>query len=545
MLLVLLFSSGCTDRYTSDHGKTVFRYNDASGINTLDPAFANDQSHTWICQQLYDGLVALDSSLKIVPGIATKWSILDSGKTYIFTLRDNVYFISNELFINNNKSNSKGRKVTASDFIYSFNRLTDPKIASPGAWVMSSVLKSGNGDLSGLKALNDSTLEIRLSSPTPAFLALLAMPYCSVVPKEVVDHFGVDFRNHPCGTGPFKLAFWKEGVNLVLHRNPDYFEKSGNESLPHLDAVMVSFINDKQSAFIEFLKGNLDMISGLDPSFKDELLTSTGELQPRHRGKFDLQTLPYLNTEYLGILADTQLPAMKSSPLNDLRVRKALSMGFDRKRMMLYLRNNMGTPGIFGMVPPGLPSFSNLDTIGYDYHPDQARALLTEAGYPDGKGLPEIALSTTATYLDLCEYIKSQWDELGIKVKIDVNQSAVHRKLVAEQKLSFFRGSWIADYPDAENYLSLFYSSNAAPSGPNYTHYNNTAYDRLFLKAMQTVDDSLRYSIYHEMDATMMKDAPVIILYYDKVVRLVRPGITGLAPNAMNLLLLKYVRKSN
>jgi len=212
---------------------------------------------------------------------------------------------------------------------------------------------------------------------------------------------------------------------------------------------------------------------------------------------------------------------------------------------MLYLRNNMATPGIYGFVPPGLPSFLADTSIGYSYNPDKSLELLKEAGFPNGKGLPEIVLSTTSSYLDLCEFIKSQWEAIGINVKIDVNQAAVHRKMVAEQKLTFFRGSWIADYPDAENYLSLFYSSNAAPAGPNYTHYSNPEFDRLFQTALRAANDSERFALYRQMDAIVMHEAPVIVLYYDKVVRLTGKNISGLPVNAMNNLLLKYVRKSS
>lgn len=544
VLALCLLWSGCSTK-KADTGKTVFRYNDATGITNLDPAFSRDQSHNWVCQQLYNGLVELDSNLIVRPSIASNWSISDDLTTYLFTLRKDVYFTENKLFINSNKSRLWARLVTAKDMVFSLQRLVDPELASPGSWVMNSVVKAADGQLTGVRALNDSTVEIQLNGPNPAFLSLLAMPYCSVVPQEVVRYYGNEFGRNPCGTGPFKLAFWKENVRLILHRNEHYFEVLNGQSLPFLDAVEISFINDKQSAFIEFLKGNLDLLSGLDPSYKDELLTASGELQPRHRGKFRLQTLPYLNTEYLGIVVDTQAASTTNSPLRIPAVRQALSYGFDRASMMLYLRNNMATPGIYGFVPPGLPSFLADTSIGYSYNPDKSLELLKEAGFPNGKGLPEIVLSTTSSYLDLCEFIKSQWEAIGINVKIDVNQAAVHRKMVAEQKLTFFRGSWIADYPDAENYLSLFYSSNAAPAGPNYTHYSNPEFDRLFQTALRAANDSERFALYRQMDAIVMHEAPVIVLYYDKVVRLTGKNISGLPVNAMNNLLLKYVRKSS
>lgn len=539
-----MLNYSCKQEKERDLGKTVFRYNEASGISSLDPAFSKDQASIWPCTQLFNGLVQLDSALKIIPAIAYRWEISDSGKTYLFHLRDDVHFHSNEL-IDSEKSGDKqsGRKVRAYDFEYSLKRLLDPLVASPGAWVLNAVEKNEQGKLTGITSIDDSTLQIRLQHPFPAFLSLLSMPYCSVVPKEVVEHYGVEFRKHPCGTGPFKFSIWKEGVSLVFLKNENYFEFQDSHRLPFLDAVQISFINDKQSAFIEFLKGNLDFISGLDASYKDELLTRDGKLQERHKNSFRLQTLPYLNTEYLGILMEVPANQNQLQPLQQKKIRQALSYGFDKARMINFLRNNMGTPGIYGFVPQGIPYFDSNPVQGYPYNPAKASALLTDAGFPNGKGLPEIVLSTTSTYLDLCEFIKSEWENLGFKIRIDVNQAAVHRKMVAEQKLSFFRGSWLADYPDAENYLSLFYSKNFAPRGPNYTHYNNPSFDKLYELSYRESNDSLRSNYYKQMDQMVTDDAAVIVLYYDKVLRLTQNNILDLNNNAMNILVLKNVRK--
>lgn len=538
-LVILLCLFGCLKDGTADRDQQVFRYNDATGILTLDPAFARDQSHIWASMLFYNGLVRFDDKLKAVPCIAQSWDILDSGTTYRFHLRNDVYFPADNCF----EKDTSGRRVVASDIVYSLGRLTDPTVASPGRWVMRAVEKDSTGVRLNIVAENDSTLCIRLRHPFPPFLSLLAMPYCAVVPREAVAYYGADFRSHPCGTGPFRLFLWKEGVRLVAWKNPRFFLKdSSGARLPYLDAVEVRFINDKQSAFIEFLKGKLDFLSGLDPSYKDELLTRDGRLQDRYQGRFRLETMPYLNTEYLGILVDSNERIMRGSPLLNPKVRQALACGFDKDRMMLFLRNNMGTPGNYGFIPPGLPGFDS--TIGYRFDPDKARALLREAGHPGGKGIPEIVLGTTSSYLDLSEFIKSQWEDLGLKVRIDVNQAAVHRKLVAEQKMGFFRGSWIADYPDAENYLSVFFGPNAAPRGPNYTHFQTEASDRLYEQASLTMNDSLRASMYASMDLMVMEQSPVIILYYDKVVRLVRNEIAGLPQNAMNLLMLEKVRRS-
>jgi len=535
--LCVLYIAACNSpRQNKDDHRTVFRYNESAGITSLDPTFAKDQANIWACNQIYNGLVQLNEKLEVEPCIASHWAISDSGLTYTFYLRKDVYFHDHTLF-----PNGKGRRVVAKDFVYSLNRLLDEKVASPGAWVLSNVSKKeSNFDL---EAPDDSTFIIRLERVFPPFLGLLSMQYCSVVPHEIVEHYGKDFRRNPVGTGPFKFKLWKEGVKLVLTKNTNYFEFDGKQRLPYLDAVAVTFIVDKQSVFLEFVKGNLDFMSGIDASYKDELLTRSGQLNPKYKGKFKMASQPYLNTEYLAFLVDEESPVFKNSPLKLKAVRQAINHGFDRVKMMKYLRNNIGTPATSGFVPKGLPSFDDKLVKGYEYNPELSRKLLSDAGFPNGLGLPDITLSTTASYLDLCKYIQQQLNDIGFNIKIDVNPPATLREMIAKSKVSFFRGSWIADYPDAENYLSLFYSKNFCPKGPNYTHYKSKAYDDLFEKAQKEINDSLRYVYYHQMDQMIMDEAVVVPLYYDQVLRFYQNNITGLGSNPMNLLVLKRVKK--
>lgn len=536
IFLQVLIMASCDSEQYKKNGETVFRYNESSGISSLDPAFARDQANIWADNQLYNGLVQLDNNLNVQACIAKSWDISSDGLVYTFHLRQDVFFHTSKIF-----GNAGTRKVTANDFVFSFNRLVDPKLASPGAWVFSNV-DTSNGNFN-FNAINDSTLAITLSKPFPPFAGLLSMQYCSVIPHEALEAFGVDFRQHPVGTGPFRFGMWKEGVKLVLLKNPLYFEKENGFTLPYLDAVAVTFIVDKQTAFLEFIKGNLDFISGIDASYKDEILTKNGVLKEKYTQKINLSKQPYLNTEYLGILIDSSKAPVKNNPLNSLYIRQAINMGFDRARMMKYLRNNIGIPGTAGIVPGGLPFFNQKNISGYTYDPVKARELLKKAGFPDGKGLPAITLKTNPSYVDLCKFIQSQLGEIGIKVKIDVTPPATLREMIAQSKASFFRASWIADYPDAENYLSLFYTQNFCPEGPNYTHFSSTQFDLLYRKSALAQDDSLRGKMYEQMDNLIMAEAPVVVLFYDEVLRFTHKDISGLGSNPLNLLTLKHVKK--
>jgi peptide/nickel transport system substrate-binding protein len=293
---------------------------------------------------------------------------------------------------------------------------------------------------------------------------------------------------------------------------------------------------------MEFMIGKLDFLSGMHAVYKDEMISRNGNLNPDHADRIRMIGEPYLNTEYLGFLLDPGLPAAKDSPLLDKHVRLAINHGFDREKMMRYLRNNVGTAAHSGFVPAGMPSFSSENVRGYRYDPDHARELLARAGYPLGEGLPEITLTTTSDYQDLCEYIQHELSQVGIRLNIEVNTGAAFRDRMANGQLMFFRGSWIADYPDAENYLSLFYSRNFSPAGPNYTHFSDPGYDALFEKALKTPDDEARYLLYQQLDSIIIAEAAVVPLYYDQVVRFIPKDLVGLGSNPMNLLNLKRAR---
>jgi len=308
---------------------------------------------------------------------------------YKFFLRDDVYFHNHQIF-----NNGIGRRVVAHDFEYSFNRLIDKDVASPGSWILNNV--------DSFYVEGDSIFIIKLDKPFPAFLSLLSMKYCSVVPYEIVQE-GL-FSNHPIGTGPFKFQLWKDGVKLVFRKNENYFESHQNKKLPFLDAISITFIKDKQSAFLSFIQGDLDFISGIDGSYKDEVLTFDGKLKEKYKNRINLESIDYLNTEYLGFLMTDSLP---------IEVRKAINYGFDRFKMLKYLRNNIGEPAINGFIPKGLPSSNKV--IGYDYNPEKAKFLLSESNFNLNN---TITLSTTSSYLDLCEYIQSQLSDIGLKIKI-------------------------------------------------------------------------------------------------------------------------------
>ena len=527
-LLFTLYASlvySCKNNKDDSNLNQVFRYNEHKNIGSLDPAFAKDNADIWAVNQLFNGLVQMDDALNVQPSIAEHWTISQDALTYSFSLRDDVFFHNHKLF---GKDNT--RRVTASDFEYSFNRLIDKKIASSGRWVLNKV--------DSFSAENDSTFTIKLKQPFPAFLGLLTMKYCSVVPKEIVEHYGTDFRANPIGTGPFKFKRWAENIKLVFRKNNNYFEQDAEgNNLPYLEAVAITFLPDKQSEFLQFIQGNLDFLNSLDASYQDDILTSKGELRAKYEDTINMIRGPYLNTEYLAFYMDSETTEMQSK-----LIRQAVNYGFDRQKMMTYLRNGIGIPANGGFIPKGLPGYNA--NIGYSYNPKKSKALISQFKKETVNNAPEITITTTSNYLNFCEYIQRELQKTGLIVNVDVIPPSTLKGAKANGKLDLFRASWVADYPDAQNYLSLYYSENFAPNGPNYTHFKSELFDTWYSQSFKETNTKAREMLYTKMDSLVMQEAPIVPLYYDEVVRFTQKNVSDLGINPINMLELKRVTKN-
>lgn len=512
--------------------KKIFHYNEVTGIASLDPAFAKNQSIMWAVHQIYNTLVETDDNLNMVPSLASSWEVSADRREYTFHLRTDVFFHDNEAF-----PGGKGRRMTAHDVLYSFKRIINRNTASSGAWIFNNRVDSSRG----FSVLNDSTFRLQLLRPFNPVLGLLSMQYCAIVPQEAVEKYGKDFRSHPCGTGPFKMIAWEEGQAMVMVKNERYFEKDSlGVRLPYLDGLKISFYDSRATEFLLFQQGQVDFINDIDPSFKDEVISKKGELKPVWAGKIVLAKHPYLNTEYLGIVVDTSNELVRHSPLRQQKIRQAINYGFDRRKMMLYLRNSVGIPAESGFIPAGFPCFDTALVKGYHYNPVKARQLVKEAGLGDFTRFPVIKLLTIPIYADFASFIAKELEAAGIKIQVEVVQKSLLLEQTAKSQALFFRGSWIADYPDAENYLSVFYSRNPAP--PNYTRYANPGFDALYEQALTEINDTVKQDLYRQMDRMIIADAPVVPLWYDEVFRLVNPRVKNFRANALNLLELRRVQ---
>lgn len=521
LFVFLTFIIACTPKSNLDDTK-VFRFNRYDNISSLDPTFARTQANNWVCNLIYNSLVKLNEQLEIQPDIAQSWFISEDGKTYTFLLKDSIYFHKSPIF-----GEKQTRSVTAYDFEYSFNRLIDPDVGGAGSWVMNNV--------KSFKALDKLVFEINLKDPFPPFLGLLSMKYCSVVPHEAFKDGQNNFRKHPIGTGPFQFQLWEDNVKMILRKNPLYFEKDekGNK-LPYLEAVSIGFLPEKHSEFLQLIQGKIDMMADLDPSYKNEILTPIGELNPKYNDKFDFYKYDYLSTVYLCFYLDNEEAI-------DLELRQAIHYGIDKEKMVKYMMNGAATAAKGGFIPKGLPGYT--ENTAYSYQPQKARSLI-ESYLTKNKELPKIQLTTVQEYADISEYIQAQLAKIGLSIEINVVPGPTLREGRSTGKFSFFRANWGADYPDAENFLSLYYSPNFAPEGPNYSHYKSEKFDELYLQSFTITNESEREKIYSEMDELMMESVPVIPLFYDQTSIFLQKNVKGFSMSPVKLLDLTKVYKT-
>ncbi len=554
MLIVLLpLLTGCGG--ADSKVENTFFYNEHDNFNTLDPARIGARASGWAGSQIFIGLIGLDSALQPVPMIARSWSVSEDGRTWTFNLRNDVLFADDACF-----PDGKGRKVVAEDIRYSFERILRPETKSSGDWVFRGKVVGAeefaaalSGDstssvtgVSGFRAVNDTTFQIELVQPFAPFLSMLAIPYCFVVPREAVEKYKEDFFRHPVGAGPFKLVEWVPDLRVTMTRNPNYFERDAEgKQLPYLDSISISFERDLGVEFTQFQSGKLDMISGVDPAAIDLVFTEGGQALTPAFSKYTLFTKPAMSVEYYGFILDKNTPGGATSPFADNRyLRRAFNHAIDRDAIARYVLKGQAIAAHHGPIPPGTPGFSGVE--GYKFDRELARRLIDSAGYPNGKGLPRITLTLGKSELSgtVAETIQEQLKSIGVNIELKQMDFPTMREMYKSGKLPFWRASWIGDYPDAENFMGLFYSRFIPNQGPNITHFINAEFDSLYAAALDphlTIDQ--RAAIYGRAERIVLDEAPWIVLSYSILQRLTQPGVTGYSVDPLDRLNLTYVRK--
>jgi len=469
---------------------------------SLDPIHITDTVSHAVASELYDGLVTFDRDLKVQPAIARRWVVSGDGRTYTFDLRSEVRF-------------HNGRSVTAEDFRYSFERLLHPETQSERTWILEKLqgareFMAGKARrVTGIEILGPHKLQLTLERPFAPFLALLAYPAASVVPREETARWGRQFSTHPMGTGPFRFREWRHDDRVVLDANPDYFQGA-----PHLDRIVFRVIPDEMTRFQEFKAGNLehtDIPTGLFQMVRNDPMLSRM-----------LFSGPALGIN--AIQFNLERPPFRGNP----KLRQAFNYIVDKEAVAAVILEKRVMPAR-SILPPGMVGH-NRDLQGYPYNKAHARRLLAEAGHEGGKGLPPLTLhyNTGLVNRKIAEFVQGMLREIGVTVELRETDWPAYLNLVDRGDVQLFRLGWLADYPDPENFLTVLFHSRNKGSKGNLSRYVNPRVDALLDRADGGLDPVERTRLYREAEKIIVEDAPWIFLHYYSTDVLIQLRVKGL-----------------
>ncbi len=576
--LLTLVLGGCSnDPYPPARDRKIMYEVLREDPHSLDPVQAGDVLSESIISQMYEGLYEyhyLKRPYELKPRLAAAMpEISDDGLTYTIQMKEGVLFHDDPCFV---ATDGRGREVTAHDVVYQIKRLADQgtrprgwwllqgKVVGLDAWHEESVEKAAANEpmnydrsIEGVRALDDHTLQIRLTEPFPQLKYALSMSYTAAVPREAVEFYGPDIANHPVGSGAFRLKEWHKRWKLILERNPnyrtEYYPDEGEPGdreaglldaagghLPFVDEVHFTIIYEAQPAWIYFLQGYRDT-SGISKDHFDQAITSANELSEEFREKgVRLTKMPEMQVNYVAFnMQDPLLGENKA-------LRQAMSLAFDTQWRIDKLLNGRAIPAQ-GPIPPGMfgydPDFRN-PYKGFDL--DEARERLADAGYPDGVGPDDEQLEITydigrpgPAAIQSAQAFADDMAEIGIRVNIETNTWAEFLRKGAEGRLQVFGIGWVLDYPDPENFLQLFYGPRKSP-GPNRASYQNPEYDRLFDKMKAMPNGPERLAIIRRMVDMVVEDAVWIPSYHPVTYTLYHAWVKNFKPTGMTGGFLKY-----
>ena len=514
--LALLLSCGACRAPSRGGADDQFRVNLGTEPPSLDWSLATDHVSFNVIANLMVGLTEFDKNLKPAPVIAKSWDILEGGKKIIFHLRDDVEW-------------SDGKKVRAQDFEYSWKRLLNPKTASEYAYILFDIVnaqeyhegKIAEPQAVGVQAQDDMTLAVQLRHPASYFLAITTFEVTFPQRQDVIEKFESRWTEpgNIVTNGPFLLASWKHENEIELQANPKFF---GGK--PAMEKVTMAMVNEKTTALAMYEQGQLDFI--------DNHSIPTLE-KPRLAKQRGFKRVPQLRGYYYGFITDRK-------PFSDVRVRKAFMMALDRNVFATILHG--GEIPAPSWIPPGMLAHNS--NIGLLFNPAEARRLLREAGYPEGKGFPRVVLgyNTEEDHKMVAEAVQGMWQRnLGVVVSLDNQEWKVYLKKLQNDPPHMFRLGWGADYPDPDNFMKLF----TANSGNNHTRWKNQRFDQLLDQAARELDTAKRVKLYDEAQKLLCEtELPIMPFFWSAESTVLNPHFTGLEFNSMARMDLRHVRPS-
>jgi ABC-type transport system substrate-binding protein len=573
-LVALAVSSlSCSHAKKEDPVNTLHLASPAK-IKGLDPIQADDLYSGDEVSKAYESLLEyhyLKRPYALVPSLAEAMpEVSKDGKTYTFKIKKGVLFQDDPCF---KDTGGKGRELTADDFIYSWKRLADPKNSSPGFWIFdgqvvgindwqAAAQKAGKADytrpVEGLKAVDRYTLQVTLTQRSAQFLYYLAMPFSYVVAHEAVDYYGAQFPNHPVGTGPYRLTDSVPSTKYVWDRNPTYhtefypmegeagdkeagFLGDAGKTLPLNDRIVLTVYEESQPQWLSFMAGKLD-VSGIPKDNYSQAISPSKELTPELAQKgIKLAKSPGFDVTFEAInMLDPVVGGM--SPRARM-LRQAISLAMDHDPSIDLFYNGRAISAE-GPIPPGVSGYDPAYKNPYR-HSNIARAkdLLAKAGYPDGKGLPPIVYlsGSDSTSRQMSELFTKMLDQVGVKLDVHTSSWPEFSAAIKQGKGQMWGMAWQADYPDAQNFLQLFYSKNARP-GPNDAAYSNPEFDKLYEKSLTMSESPERVAVYRQMAAIVVEDAPWVFGVNRLLFDLTQPSVKNFKKNVFDHAWFKYLR---
>ncbi len=512
-----------------------------------------DLSSAQVAEQVFESLVGFKGEqMEVVPELAESWSISEDGLEYTFKLRKDAKFHDDACF-----SDGKGRVVTAADVKFSMELLATKNKSGLNSNFEGSIKDLVKGatefhqgkanEISGIEVVDEQTVKFVLNSPRITFLQRLGVLFTAVVPKEGYEKYG---EKCTVGTGPFRMVSMNdEGTEIKLVRNSSYYLKDdAGVQLPYMDSVVFIKFESKVDELDAFQNGKLSAISGLPASKVSEVIQADIDEYNAQPPKRYLVRKQQVSTHYYEF-------NMTRSHFKDVRVRQAFNYAIDRKKIIEdVLSNQANAFGEYGITPPVTVfkgyDFDGIKEVSYSYNPEKARELMAQAGFPRGKGFPTLKLvlnsGGTQNSNVAREVVEQLERELGVMVNYDILSFEKKTEEANYGRADLVRTAWVADYPSPESFLLTLYGKNVPatldePSWPNSARYRNSEYDKILEQAIAAGTKEDSWKLFAEAEKIMMKDAPVIILWYTENYNMYLSAIRNLDFNPLQILDLKTV----
>ncbi|MBN20995.1 MAG: hypothetical protein CL678_06870 [Bdellovibrionaceae bacterium] len=567
--------SSCEKKTNSLSQKTyygVIRDN----AKTLDPALAYDEVSSTITPQIYEPLFQyayLKDPLSVEPNLAADFPIYSKDRlTVTIRMKQGIHFHDSSCFA---ETNGKGREATVHDIIYQLKRLADPRVKSNGWWILDGKIKGINDfhkalvqakpeqrdelfkkPVSGLKAIDNYTLQINLTQPYPHLLYVLSMTFTAPVPHEAIESFGNEngvLTEKQIGTGPFILSRWSHGNEIILDKNPNYHTdfypteasetlkkkgllKDAGKVLPLIDQAIFKVIKEDQPTWLQFEKGNLDFIKVPKDQYGIVLDQNKKESQLKEQG-VTLHKAP--GTVFYYVVFNNQDRVVGGNKY----IRQALSSAINRERLNELFEGGHATV-MNSPLPPSLSGYSPKEKLKFNFNLKKAKKLLEKAGFPEGKDLPTLKMDmrqADSRARQMGEFFVKSFKKIGVNVTIVYNTFPSFLEKIRNGNYQMALGGWSLDYPDAQNVFQLLYGKNQAP-GPNESNFNHPLFNRAYLKMAQLPEGKERSALIAQMNQIIQEEVPWAMLYVRNTYSVTNPWLKNKRESDLILNFLKYIR---